>query len=95
MKTLVVVVLMLLAFVFIYIRRHKISSYFNKEINYITDLNYSNEAIESLILRFEKLTSSELIDLIENKKITDNEFRALRKILNDRNVIIPDNNNFS
>lgn len=95
MKIIIIAFLIFLFLILIYNSRKKISSYLNKEIADISDLNYSNKEIEYLILKFEKLDSSELINLIQNEKITDNECRALRKVLNERNVIIPDNNNFS
>jgi len=95
MKIIITAILILLASILIYNRRRNINSYFDNQIKDIDDLNYSNEEIEYLILKFDKLESPELIKLIQKGKITDTEFRALRKVLNNRNVLIPDNNNYS
>lgn len=94
MNTIAICLILLVFLGLIILNRKKISRNFDKDIQKINDLNIHNEEIAHFISIYENVDSLHLLQTIENKKQVDNEVHALRKILNDRNCIIPDANNF-
>lgn len=96
MKTLLIcIIIILISVILFYKNRNNIRGYFDKEIEKISNLNYTNEEIECLIQKYVNFETSELMIMFQDEKITENKFRALQKILNDRDVNLSQNNNFS
>jgi len=91
----IAVFLIVFALIFIIVMRKKIGHYLDLSIEKTKDLNYLDEEIEYQILKYERFDSSELLIVIQKSNLTENELRAIRKILSDRNVIIPTTDNFS
>ena len=82
---LIIVVIVLI----IYFFRTKIfKNFINKEIESIRDLNYSDDEIEFLVKKYSDSTSEELL-LKQKTNLTEKEYRAIQKVLNDRQMIQP------
>lgn len=86
MKLLVIILCIILLIILF---RKKLINLVNSDIEGIKDINYTNDEIKFLVAKYSDLDSEHLLKIIEEESLTDNEFRAIRKVLGDRNFIIP------
>lgn len=85
--TLLIIILCIALAVLLF--KKKISSLFNSDIEKIIDLNYTNDEITYLITKYSEFNSDDLVKIIEEHHLADNDIRAIKKVLSDRNFIIP------
>lgn len=83
-----IIVAAIVAFL-IYRNRKRISTYADNEIDNIKDLNYTDDVIEMYLEKYRGTNSQELIDLMNSGVLPDEEFRAIRKILAERQGMPP------
>ena len=86
MKTILICSISLVSLYILIFKRKTIRHYLNKEVENIKDLNIHNEEIAHFISIYEKIDSAQLVLIMETKKADSNEFRAIQKILKDRNA---------
>ncbi len=86
MKIFIVLLLIVIVLVILYKRRNRLNTCINQQVSDINELNTSNPEIEFIREKFSAMNTKELTGALENYKLTDNEFKAIEKVLSDRQL---------
>ncbi|HSD14577.1 MAG TPA: hypothetical protein VLB74_08005 [Flavobacterium sp.] len=82
-------ILVIVVLVVIYSRRHHLKRYLDKEMMDIEDLNTIDDEVRYLIEYYSVFRTEDLVEMMNKGDLSEKDLKAIRKIINDRQVPPP------